>query len=98
MKNGHNCIQESLLNIYLSLGRHEYFHSIGRKPSTSILLVERQVILNCMEGFHVTSYQADFTSHHTRDHHVGILLTRSSIGNYNKMSPYFLLSPYRNYK
>ena len=25
------------------------------------------------EGFYVTSYQANFVSHHTRDHHVGFL-------------------------
>ena len=24
-----------------------------------------------IEGFHVTSYQAKFASHHTRDRHVG---------------------------
>ena len=27
-----------------------------------------------IEGFHVTSYQANFASHHTRDRHVGFLL------------------------
>ena len=25
------------------------------------------------EGFHVTSYQANFASHHTHDHHIGFL-------------------------
>ena len=37
-----------------------------------------------IEGFHVTSYQANFASHRTRDRHVGFL--------YNKMSRYFLFS------
>ena len=50
-----------------------------------------------MEGFHVTSYQANFASHHTCDRHVGFLFTRSSIEKYNKMC-YFLVSSYHNTK
>ena len=41
-------------------------------------------------GFHVTSYKANFSSHPTRDHHVGFLL--HGIGKCNKMSCYFLYS------
>ena len=44
------------------------------------------------EGFHVTSYQANFASHHTRNRHVGFFFTWSDIGKYNKMSRYFLFS------
>ena len=47
-----------------------------------------------IEGFHVTSYQANFASHHTRGGHVGFFFTQSGIGKYNKMSPYFLFSSY----
>ena len=53
---------------------------------------------HAIEGFHVTSYQANFASHHTRDGHVGFLFTWSGIGKYNKMSRYFLLSSYHNTK
>ena len=47
-----------------------------------------------IEGFHVTSYQANFASHLTRDRHVGFLSPQSSIGKYNKMSQNFLFSSY----
>ena len=40
----------------------------------------------------MTSYQAHFASHHTRDRHVGFLFARHGIGEHNKMSGYFLLS------
>ena len=33
-----------------------------------------------VEGFHVTSYQTNFASHHIYDRHVGFLFTRSCIG------------------
>ena len=50
-------------------------------------------------GFHVTSYQANSSSHHTPDHHVGFLFTRSGIGKYNKTTRYLLfLSSYHNTK
>ena len=42
----------------------------------------------------MTSYQANFASHHTRDRHVGFLLALHGIGKHNKMSRYFLLSSY----
>ena len=35
--------------------------------------------------------QANFTSHHTRDHHIGFLFTRSGIGKYNKCPRTFYL-------
>ena len=40
-----------------------------------------------IEGFHVTLYLANFTSHHTCDRHVGFLFTRSGIGKYNENVP-----------
>ena len=46
-------------------------------------------------GFHVTSYQANFASHHTRDRHVGFLFTFEGIGKSNKMYHYLLFSSYR---
>ena len=45
-------------------------------------------------GFHVTSYQANFASHRTHDHHVGFLFTCKGIGKSNKMFPNFLFSSY----
>ena len=51
-----------------------------------------------IEGFHVTSYQANFASHHTRDRHVGFLFTWSAIGKYYKMSQNFLFSSYHKIK
>ena len=51
-----------------------------------------------IEGFHVTSYQVNFASHHTRDRHVGFLFTQSSIGKYNKISHYCLFRSYHNTK
>ena len=49
-------------------------------------------------GFHVTSYQANFASHHTRGRHVGFLFTWSGIEKYNKISRYFLSSSNHNSK
>ena len=37
-----------------------------------------------IEGFHVTSYQTNFASHHTRDRHVGFLSAWHGIGNTTK--------------
>ena len=37
-----------------------------------------------IEGFHVTSYQANSASHLTRDRHVGFLSPQSGIGKYNQ--------------
>ena len=51
-----------------------------------------------IEGFHVTSYQSNFASHHVRDRHVGFLFARSGIGKYKKISRYFLFSSYHNTK
>ena len=47
-----------------------------------------------IEGFHVTSYQANFASHLTRDRHLGFLSPQSGIGKYNQMSQNFLFSSY----
>ena len=51
-----------------------------------------------IESFHLTSYQANFASHHTRDRHIGFLFTKSGIGKYNRMACYFLFSSYHNVK
>ena len=53
---------------------------------------------HAIEGFHVTSYQANFASHHSRDRHVGFLLAWNGKGKHNKMSRYFLFSSYHNTK
>ena len=44
------------------------------------------------------SYQANFASHHTSDHHLGFLSARNGIGKCNKMAHYFLFSSYNNTK
>ena len=62
----------------------------------------KQCLLNMLQacarktikGFHVTSYQANFASHLTRDRHVGFLSPQSGIRKYNKMSQNFLFSSY----
>ena len=36
-------------------------------------------------GFHVTSYQENFASHHARDRHFGFLFTCECIGESKKM-------------
>ena len=46
------------------------------------------------EGFHVTSYQANFASHHTRDRHVGFPFACEGIGKSNKIFHNFLFSSY----
>ena len=45
-------------------------------------------------GFHVTSYQANFASHHTRNRHIGFLFTCKGIEKSNKTYHYYLLSSY----
>ena len=52
-------------------------------------------IFSSIEGFHVTSFEAKFASHHTRDLHVGFLFARLCIGKHNKMSRTFLFSSYQ---
>ena len=42
--------------------------------------------LKIIEGFHVTSYQANFARHQPSDHHVGFLSPKSGKGKFNKMS------------
>ena len=44
-----------------------------------------------IEGFHVTSYQANFASHYTCDSHVGFLLALSNIGHKTKCPVIFYL-------
>ena len=51
-----------------------------------------------IEGFNVTSYQANVASHHIRDRHVGFLLAWHGIGKYNKMFRHHLFSLYHNTK
>ena len=40
-----------------------------------------------IDGFHVTSYQANFASHYTRHSHVGFLLALNNIGHTQKKCP-----------
>ena len=56
------------------------------------------LLLTTIEGFHVTSYPANFASHHTHDRHVGFLSPQSGIVKHNKMSQNFLFSSYQNTK
>ena len=44
-----------------------------------------------IEGFHVTSYQAIFASHHTRDRHVGYALSTRRYWENKIMFYYFLI-------
>ena len=37
------------------------------------------------------SYQANFASHHTRDHRVGFLFAQRGLGKHNRMSHNFYL-------
>ena len=39
----------------------------------------------------MTSYQANFASHHTKDRHVGFLLAWHGIGKHNKASHFYLV-------
>ena len=50
-----------------------------------------------IEGFFVTSYQANFASHPTRDRHVSFLFAYPGI-NTTKCSCYFLYSSYHKTK
>ena len=67
-------------------------------PKKNSHTMDKFVPASSIEGFYVISYQSKFASHHTRDCHVDFLFTRSSIGEYNKMSRYFLFSSYHNTK
>ena len=49
-------------------------------------------ICGTIEGFHVTSYQANFASHRTFDRHVGFLRPWRGIGKHKKMSETFYLA------
>ena len=42
--------------------------------------------LKQIEGFHMTSCQANFAGHHTPECHVGFLWPQAGMGKYNKMS------------
>ena len=59
-------------------------------------LTER--IIRLIGTFHLTSYQAIFASHHTRDRHVGFQFTCEGIGKSNKICHYFLFSSYHKTK
>ena len=48
------------------------------------------LFIQYIEGFHVTSHQANFASHHTRNPHAGFLLAWQGIGKHNQMSHYLL--------
>ena len=51
-----------------------------------------------LKGFYVTSYQANFAGHHTRDSHVGFLFLHSGIGTGKKMFHNFSFTSYHNTK
>ena len=51
----------------------------------------RFVLVMLIEGFHVTSYQANFASHHTRNRHVSFRFTRAVLENTTKCSVTFYL-------
>ena len=53
---------------------------------------------NTIEGFHVTSYQANSASHHTHNCHVDFLFARQSIRKHNKTFHYFIFSSCHNTK
>ena len=62
-------------------------------------LSEKYGLLKCkIEGFIWHPLKPIFTSHYTRDRHVGCLFTWSGIGKYHKMCHYFLFSSYHNNK
>ena len=48
----------------------------------------------CIGGFHVTSCQANFASHHTHNRHVGFLFMCEGIGKSNKMFHNFSFSSF----
>ena len=43
-------------------------------PTSALWILHKCTSWVAIEGFHVTSYQANFASHHTCNHHVGFLL------------------------
>ena len=63
-------------------------------PQFTCIMGYIQKLYHPIEGFHVTSYQANFASHHTRNRHVGFLFAGDGIGKHNKMFRYFLFSSY----
>ena len=60
-------------------------YSAFPKRPTPIRSQEDTLVLVHIQGFQVTSYQANFASHHTRNQHVGFLFARPGIGKHNKM-------------
>ena len=62
------------------------------------LMFKSLLLENAIEYFHVTSYEANCASHHTRDVHVGFLYLQSGIGKPNKMSKNFSFISYHNTK
>ena len=69
-----------------------------RKPTCRILLLgsnaTQKPFIPCRkgitkEGFHVTSYQANFASHCTFDRHDGFLFVWRGIGKHKEMSRNF---------
>ena len=66
---------------------------LAQKLWLNIALLRGLATLSTIEGFHVTSYQANFASHLTRDRHVSFLSPHSGIGKKNQMSqnPFYLV-------
>ena len=61
-----------------------------KRPDMTFDTMDFSKVKVTVEGFHVTSYQANFASHHTGNHHVGFLFPQHGIGKYNKLSCYLL--------
>ena len=81
LRNKCQCWDTALKSIPVDLS--QVFHS------GSILIILGTSIFSSLERFHVTSYQANFTSHRPRDRHVGFLSPQSGIGKHNKKSQNF---------
>ena len=73
-----------MLKKFWNLEKKKKFSDFVRKNKNSFFKRKSGI---SVEGFHVTSYQANCASHHTRDSHVGFLFPQSGIGKHNKMSP-----------
>ena len=91
------CFDQQLKNSLICAQRNSWHHldSANKLHSRRGHLESKKGLI---EGFHVTSYLANFASHHTHDRHVGFLLARQGKGKRNKMSRYFLFSSYHNTK
>ena len=71
-----------------------HMHRLSIHSTPSMLCLELYYCaIKTIGGFHVTSYQANFASHCTRNCHVGFLLACDGIGKNTKCSITFYLVP-----